>query len=110
MIAVHALPGVETSSRSAVDDAVLPPTAYRKPLIYPAPKYCRFEVVEESVDAMNPGALLRARDVDPHDVVETVHLEVLLPARDYKNRHASIMLALEATAEAIVKAEEAATA
>ncbi|MBS8227401.1 iron-sulfur cluster assembly scaffold protein [Vannielia litorea] len=27
--------------------------------------------------------------------------EVLLPARDYKNRHASIMLALEATAEAM---------
>ncbi|MCH2165533.1 MAG: iron-sulfur cluster assembly scaffold protein [Marinovum sp.] len=26
--------------------------------------------------------------------------EVLLPARDYKNRHASILLALEATAEA----------
>ena len=37
-------------------------------------------------------------------------LEVLLPARDYKNRHASIMLALEATAEAMAKAEQAATA
>lgn len=37
-------------------------------------------------------------------------LEVLLPARDYKNRHASIMLALEATAEAMdaaVKAQSA---
>jgi NifU-like protein involved in Fe-S cluster formation len=32
-------------------------------------------------------------------------LEVLLPARDYKNRHASIMLALEATAEAMAEAE-----
>jgi len=31
-------------------------------------------------------------------------LEVLLPARDYANRHASIMLALEATLEAIDKA------
>lgn len=31
-------------------------------------------------------------------------LEVLLPARDYKNRHASIMLALEATLEAMDKA------
>ncbi|MDH5452959.1 MAG: iron-sulfur cluster assembly scaffold protein [Paracoccaceae bacterium] len=30
--------------------------------------------------------------------------EVLLPARDYKNRHASILLALEATAEAIAEA------
>ena len=27
--------------------------------------------------------------------------EVLIPARDYKNRHASILLALEATAEAL---------
>ncbi|MEX0364751.1 MAG: iron-sulfur cluster assembly scaffold protein [Ruegeria sp.] len=34
-------------------------------------------------------------------------LEVLIPARDYKNRHASIMLALEATAEAIEQAEQA---
>lgn len=31
--------------------------------------------------------------------------EVLLPARDYRNRHASILLALEATAEAMEKAE-----
>ncbi|MCO6382034.1 iron-sulfur cluster assembly scaffold protein [Oceanicola sp. 502str15] len=30
--------------------------------------------------------------------------EVLLPARDYRNRHASIMLALEATAEAMEQA------
>lgn len=35
-------------------------------------------------------------------------LEVLLPARDYKNRHASILLALEATAEAFASAEAAA--
>ena len=34
-------------------------------------------------------------------------LEVLLPARDYKNRHASILLALDATAEAMEKAEQA---
>ena len=31
--------------------------------------------------------------------------EVLEPARDFKNRHASIMLALEATAEAMERAE-----
>lgn len=37
-------------------------------------------------------------------------LEVLLPARDYRNRHASIMLALEATAEAMAEAEKAACA
>lgn len=34
-------------------------------------------------------------------------LEVLRPARDYKNRHASILLALEATAEAMEQAERA---
>ncbi len=34
-------------------------------------------------------------------------LEVLIPARDYKNRHASIMLVLEATAEAMEQAEQA---
>lgn len=34
-------------------------------------------------------------------------LEVLMPARDYKNRHASILLTLEATAEAMAKAEQA---
>ncbi len=34
-------------------------------------------------------------------------LEVLLPAREYKNRHASILLALEATAEAMEAAEKA---
>jgi len=33
-------------------------------------------------------------------------LEVLLPARDYKNRHASIMLALEATLEAFEAAQK----
>ncbi len=34
-------------------------------------------------------------------------LEVLLPAREYKNRHASILLALEATAEAVEQADQA---
>jgi len=33
--------------------------------------------------------------------------EVLIPARDFKNRHASIMLALDATAEAIELIEKA---
>jgi NifU-like protein involved in Fe-S cluster formation len=37
-------------------------------------------------------------------------LEVLLPARDYKNRHASILLSLEAAAEAMVEAEKASVA
>ncbi|MAY88494.1 MAG: iron-sulfur cluster assembly scaffold protein [Pseudooceanicola sp.] len=34
-------------------------------------------------------------------------LEVLIPAREYKNRHASIMLALDAAAEACAQAEQA---
>ena len=34
-------------------------------------------------------------------------LEVLMPARDYKNRHASILLVLDATAEAMAQAEQA---
>ncbi len=34
-------------------------------------------------------------------------LEVLIPAREYKNRHASIMLALDAAAEAMEMAEQA---
>ncbi|MGV6889744.1 iron-sulfur cluster assembly scaffold protein [Rhodophyticola sp. SM2404] len=33
--------------------------------------------------------------------------EVLEPAREYRNRHASIMLALEATAQAMAEAEQA---
>jgi NifU-like protein involved in Fe-S cluster formation len=34
--------------------------------------------------------------------------EVLIPAREYKNRHASIMLSLEATVDAMMAAENAA--
>ncbi len=37
-------------------------------------------------------------------------LEVLLPAREYKNRHASIMLTLDAATEAFARAEESACA
>ena len=33
-------------------------------------------------------------------------LEILMPARNYRNRHASIMLALEAAAEGMANAEE----
>lgn len=36
--------------------------------------------------------------------------DVLTPARDYRNRHASILLAFEATAEAMEKAETSACA
>jgi NifU-like protein involved in Fe-S cluster formation len=37
-------------------------------------------------------------------------LEVLIPARDYKNRHASILLCLEATSQAMEQAQKAACA
>ena len=37
-------------------------------------------------------------------------LEVLMPARDFKNRHASILLALDATVEAFAEAQEVACA
>jgi NifU-like protein involved in Fe-S cluster formation len=37
-------------------------------------------------------------------------LKVLLPARDYKNRHASILLSLEATLEALQDVEKSACA
>jgi NifU-like protein involved in Fe-S cluster formation len=37
-------------------------------------------------------------------------LKVLLPAKDFKNRHASIMLALDATSEAITEAQKSACA
>ena len=37
-------------------------------------------------------------------------LEVLLPAKEFKNRHASILLALDATADAMAEAEKSACA
>jgi len=37
-------------------------------------------------------------------------LQVLLPARDFKNRHASIMLALDATLDAMAQARDSACA
>ncbi|MEM0947686.1 MAG: iron-sulfur cluster assembly scaffold protein [Pseudomonadota bacterium] len=37
-------------------------------------------------------------------------LKVLIPARDFKNRHKSILLALQATSDAMAKAERAACA
>lgn len=53
-------------------------------------------------------AMLKAAGPVPSPPFEG--LEVLLPARDYKNRHASILLALEATVEAMTAAEASACA
>ncbi len=47
------------------------------------------------------------KDAGPAPSAPFDGLEVLLPARDYKNRHASILLALEATAQAMAEAEAA---
>ncbi len=45
------------------------------------------------------------KDGGPAPAAPYQGLEVLVPARDYRNRHASILLALEATAEAMAAAE-----
>jgi len=60
--------------------------------------------VETARDQLS--AMLKANGPPPAAPFEG--LEVLLPARDYRNRHASILLALEATAEAMAEAEKAA--
>ena len=62
--------------------------------------------IETARDALR--AMLK--DGGPVPVAPFDGFEVLLPARDYKNRHASILLAIEATAEAMAAAERAATA
>ncbi|RMH41044.1 MAG: iron-sulfur cluster assembly scaffold protein [Alphaproteobacteria bacterium] len=50
-------------------------------------------------------AMLKSDGPTPSPPFE--ELEVLRPARDFKNRHASILLCLDATAEAIANAEKA---
>lgn len=64
---------------------------------------CTREQVEKARDQLR--AMLKENGPVPEPPFDG--LEVLLPARDYKNRHASILLALEATAEAMEKAEQA---
>jgi NifU-like protein involved in Fe-S cluster formation len=46
----------------------------------------------------------------PAPSVPFAGFEVLIPAREYKNRHASILLALEATVDAMLAAKTAASA
>ena len=50
------------------------------------------------------------KNAGPVPVAPFDGFEVLLPARDFKNRHASILLAIEATSEAMEQAENAACA
>lgn len=66
-------------------------------------------VVGSAIIGCDSGQIIRARDElsamlkagGPVPSAPFQGLEVLLPARDYKNRHASILLALEAAAEAM---------
>lgn len=60
--------------------------------------------VEAARDALK--AMLK--DGAPAPAAPFDEFEVLTPARDYKNRHASILLAIEALAEAMAAAETAA--
>ncbi|QXT38511.1 iron-sulfur cluster assembly scaffold protein [Gymnodinialimonas ceratoperidinii] len=62
--------------------------------------------VEAARDALR--AMLKDGGAPPQSPWEGY--EVLEPAREYRNRHASIMLSLEATAEAMAEAERAACA
>lgn len=64
---------------------------------------CTRQQIETARDQLR--AMLK--DAGPAPDAPFQGLEVLIPARDYRNRHASILLALEATAEAMEKAEQA---
>ncbi|MDQ2088812.1 iron-sulfur cluster assembly scaffold protein [Marimonas arenosa] len=67
---------------------------------------CSKAQVEATRDALRE--MLKSDGPTPPAPFE--ELEVLRPARDYKNRHASIMLTLEAIAEAWENAEKSACA
>ena len=86
-------------------------------------KACALGQAAASVVGAHVGGLARAESEAARDALKDMlkndgpapgapfeDLEVLRPARDYKNRHASIMLALEATLEAIDQAEQSACA
>lgn len=60
------------------------------------------------IEAAHDQLLAMLRDGGPAPDAPFDALKVLLPARDYKNRHASIMLSLDATLDALQAAEEAA--
>ncbi|QFT80915.1 hypothetical protein FIU89_09870 [Roseovarius sp. THAF27] len=61
---------------------------------------CSYDQVVEARDALK--AMLKSDGPTPPAPFDG--LEVLRPAQDYKNRHASILLTLEATAEAMEEA------
>ncbi len=61
----------------------------------------------EDIEAARAALKAMLKEDGPTPPAPFEGLEVLRPARDYKNRHASIMLALDATAEAFEAAEQA---
>ncbi|MGX9354312.1 iron-sulfur cluster assembly scaffold protein [Roseobacteraceae bacterium S113] len=73
-------------------------------------------VLGQAVIGRTPEEIANARDAlramlkedGPVPAAPFEGYEVLIPARDYKNRHASILLALDATAEASAEASAAA--
>lgn len=75
-------------------------------------------VVGRAILGRSEGEVVRARDQLKAMLTENGpppdppfdELGVLLPARDFRNRHASILLALEAAVEAIASARESACA
>ncbi len=67
---------------------------------------CTRDQIEKARDQLK--ALLK--EDGPTPTAPFQDLEVLRPAREYKNRHASIMLTIEATLEAMDKAAESACA
>ncbi|MGB8811986.1 MAG: iron-sulfur cluster assembly scaffold protein [Paracoccaceae bacterium] len=59
------------------------------------------------VDAARDALRAMLKEAGPVPPAPFDGFEVLIPAREYKNRHASILLAIEALAEAIAEAEAA---
>ncbi len=62
----------------------------------------------EEIDVARDQLSAMLREEGPVPEAPFEELETLLPARDFTNRHASILLSFEATAEAMAEAEKAA--
>ena len=60
------------------------------------------------VEAARDALYAMLKDGAPPPAAPFDGFEVLIPARDYKNRHASILLSIEALAEAMAEAERVA--
>lgn len=65
---------------------------------------------KEQVEAGRDGLKAMLKDGGPTPPAPFGGLEILRPAQDYRNRHASILLSLEATLEAFDQAEQSACA